>query len=212
MPSAPVEVSNGGIHTCAALQNGSVYCWGFGAALGLSNSPSNVLAPRSFANSGFRSVNSGGAVSCAIGVDNSVSCWGSNVYGQLGRGASVTIDETAVPGKVSGGNDAKQVAAGYNHVCMLKNDGGVWCWGYNIDNQLGNVCAQASCDPGEDFSRSPTQVQQLAQVEQIASGLNTTCALKADKSIVCWGKNKEGQLGNGQLGGSSATPTRVVWK
>jgi Regulator of chromosome condensation (RCC1) repeat len=29
---------------------------------------------------------------------------------------------------------------------------------------------------------------------------------------LCWGDNGQGQLGNGQFGGSSATPTRVIWK
>jgi alpha-tubulin suppressor-like RCC1 family protein len=212
LPAAPTHVSNGSFHTCAALQSGAVFCWGYGSTLGFS-SGSNILKPKQFAASGFRDVVAGNVFSCAVGNDNTVSCWGANTLGELGRG-NTAVANSPSPAKVLGATDVKQMVAGSNHACMLKTDGTVLCWGYNSHNQLGNTCSQIDCDfkDGLGFSSSPVQVGQLTQVEQLAAGLNTTCALKADKSLLCWGDNGQGQLGNGQFGGSSATPTRVIWK
>jgi alpha-tubulin suppressor-like RCC1 family protein len=33
------------------------------------------------------------------------------------------------------------VAAGSGHVCALGKDDGVWCWGKNLDGQVGNGMA-----------------------------------------------------------------------
>jgi alpha-tubulin suppressor-like RCC1 family protein len=206
-------VSTGATHTCALLQSGAVFCWGYGNILGFS-SDENVLAPRQFAASGFNDVIAGGVFSCALASDASVSCWGANQFGELGRGPGATFIRTPTPAKVVGASNVKQVAAGSNHACLLKNDGTVWCWGDNEINQLGNTCSQIDCEvkDGRRYSSTPVQVAALSNVEQLAAGLQTTCALKADKSIWCWGGNENGQLGNGQQGGSSATPSQIVWK
>jgi alpha-tubulin suppressor-like RCC1 family protein len=213
LPASPVNVSNGGVHTCAALQGGAIYCWGYSSVLGFENS-ANFLKPKQFAASGFADVVSGGVFACALGTDSTVSCWGANQLGELGRGPSFTGLKSPTPSKVLGAVNIRQVTAGSNHACALKDDGSVACWGYNSYNQLGNTCSQIDCDfdGGLGFSRSPVQVAQLADVERISAGLNSTCALKVDKSVVCWGNNERGQLGNGQLGGSTATPVPVVWK
>ncbi|HEU4410609.1 MAG TPA: hypothetical protein VFS43_35465 [Polyangiaceae bacterium] len=214
LPNAPVQLSRGGLHTCGVLQSGAVYCWGWNIPLGFADAATGVSSPRQYATSGYRSTFAGLSFSCAIGTDDAVSCWGANEYGQLGRGANVTLPRTSSPGKVEGGAGVKEASAGFHTACMLKGDGSVWCWGANRRNQLGNSCAQISCvGSGEGaFVRSPVQVSQLTQVEQIDGSGETFCALQADQSVVCWGNNDKGQLGNGLLGGSSATPTPVVWK
>lgn len=67
-----------------------------------------------------------------------------------------------------------QISAGHNHVCGLKADGTVVCWG---ENGYG----QATVPDG------------LVSVAQVSAGIWHTCALKTDGTVVCWGFNEMGQ-------------------
>jgi alpha-tubulin suppressor-like RCC1 family protein len=82
------------------------------------------------------------------------------------------------------------VAAGGDHTCALDEQGGVWCWGNNWAGQLG--------DGTTDRRESATQVVGLASgVKALAAGENFTCALTEAGGVKCWGRNAEGELGNG---------------
>jgi alpha-tubulin suppressor-like RCC1 family protein len=54
----------------------------------------------------------------------------------------------------------------------------------------------------------PTLVQTSATFSQIGIGDFHTCGLATTGSILCWGRNSEGQLGNGTQNPSS-TPTAI---
>lgn len=91
------------------------------------------------------------------------------------------------------------LAAGWAHSCVLLN-GGAWCWGMNIDGQLGNG---STVD-----SKSPVQVKGLsAGAQGLAAGFRHTCAA-VDGGVECWGANYSGQLGDGS-NENSLTPVRV---
>jgi alpha-tubulin suppressor-like RCC1 family protein len=63
-------------------------------------------------------------------------CWGDNGFGQLGDG---TTTNRPVPVQVSGHTpDWATVSDGLGHTCAEKTEGTVWCWGWNIDGQLGD--------------------------------------------------------------------------
>lgn len=85
---------------------------------------------------------------------------------------------------------ARALATGSHHSCLLDEDGGVRCWGWNAHGQLGD---------GSTTSRSvPVPVLGLESgVQAIAAGGATTCALRADATVLCWGWNAFGQLGVG---------------
>jgi alpha-tubulin suppressor-like RCC1 family protein len=73
---------------------------------------------------------------CAIKTGHTVWCWGDNGNGQLGDG---TTTGNPVPVQVSGhATDWAAVSDGLGHTCAVKTDGTVWCWGWNIDGQLGD--------------------------------------------------------------------------
>ena len=98
--------------------------------------------------------------------------------------------------------DVAQVAAGLLHVCALKADGTLWCWGANGYGQLGDATL--------DDKAAPVPVTALgSDVVQVTAGDNATCALKRDGTLWCWGANRSGQLGNGATTDSS-TPTQVA--
>lgn len=98
----------------------------------------------------------------------------------------------------------KAVSAGAVHACALKNDGTVWCWGWNQYGQLGD----GTTGDANNMRRKAVQVKQgagnLTDVKAIsASGGGThTCALKTNSTVWCWGDDAAGQLGDGTTGGS----------
>jgi alpha-tubulin suppressor-like RCC1 family protein len=91
---------------------------------------------------------------------------------------------------------ATAIAVGGRHACALMNDGTVRCWGDNRFGQLGD---------GTTVPRNvPVKVQGLtAPVQAIAAGDAHTCALDATGSVLCWGSNASGQLGDGSIDGST---------
>ncbi len=125
---------------------------------------------------------------CAITSSGGVVCWGHNAYGQLGDG---TATQRSAPVPVSGiGTTVKAIAAGRYHSCALTTGGAVVCWGANFYGALGD---------GTTTPRvSPVAVIGLASgVAAIAAGADHTCALTATGAVLCWGRNADGQLGNG---------------
>jgi alpha-tubulin suppressor-like RCC1 family protein len=102
----------------------------------------------------------------------------------------------------------KQISAGANHNCAIKNrDGSLWCWGNNSNGQLGNGTTNTATSP----SRSNSEEWRM-----VSAGGTHSCGLKtADTSLLCWGDNQYGQLGNGdiidQKGPVESTPNHN-WK
>ncbi len=135
-------------------------------------------------------ITAGGGHYCLLGDDGSVWCWGGNNYGQLGNGTTepprVPVRVEGIPGRV------QQVVAFEVSTCALTESGGVWCWGYNSDGQLGD---------GTKENRSvPTPVLGLDSGIATLARVGATshmCAIRADGSAVCWGSNWGGQLGDG---------------
>jgi alpha-tubulin suppressor-like RCC1 family protein len=130
---------------------------------------------------------------CAV-VDGTAWCWGHNGAGQLGDG-SKTHRSTAVEVLRSAGTPltgVRQIAAGEKHTCALLDDTSVTCWGSNAGGQLGIGEAD-----GLEYTFAETSVVNLSDVIEISAGGIHTCALRADQSVVCWGRGVEGQLGDG---------------
>jgi alpha-tubulin suppressor-like RCC1 family protein len=134
--------------------------------------------------------------------DGTVRTFGDNTAGQLGDG---TTTDSHFPVEVPGLTDVIQVTGGTAHSVALLRDGTVWTWGGNSNGVLGNGPPDAAPHP------VPTQVAGLTDVVQIASGRYHVVALRADGSVVGWGLNQSGQVGNGESGDADVyTPTPVL--
>src|SRR5207253_837740 len=126
---------------------------------------------------------------------------GANGYGQLGDGTG--IDRPVPILQVSGLSSGVTAiaAAGGSHTCALTSAGGVKCWGYNHEGELGDGTTSAQF--------TPVDVSGLASgVTAITAGGSHSCALTSGGGVKCWGLNYSGQLGDGNVG-VSASPVDV---
>ena len=144
---------------------------------------------------------------CAIASDDVVWCWGDNSYGQLGSSAHgglansrslVPVQAAALPD----GRVARSITSGKGHVCVLAQDGSVWCWG---DNGFGQS-AEASLTIRTD----PVRVTLADTATMVVAGGNSTCAVLTNSQLWCWGRNNRGQLGVGTANNvANTSPARV---
>ena len=131
-----------------------------------------------------------GASSFAVKNDGTLWAWGNGGSGRLGTGS--TSNQTS-PTQVSTGTgltDAVAVAAGINHTLALDASGNVWAWGLRTSGALGDGSTSS-------YATTPQQVSGPSSIIAIAAGYQFSLALKSDGTVYAWGRNQEGQLGDG---------------
>ncbi len=124
--------------TCAALDDGTVWCWGDNhyGQIGTGGSGGQVTSPTRVAGlENVDGVSTGGSHSCAWLDDGRVMCWGRGNYGQLGNGE---LSNSTSPVPVSGLRDVVWLDVGVDFTCALTIAGEVWCWGMNDSGELGD--------------------------------------------------------------------------
>ncbi|MFE7600954.1 RCC1 domain-containing protein [Streptomyces sp. NPDC057494] len=161
-------------------------------------------AVKGLARSDLRELTSGGwttdqVFALALLSDGTVQSWGGNVSGQLGDG---TTANRAFPAPVAGLTQVSDIAAGLDFALALRG-GRVLAWGADAHGQLGDGLP----DPATPVTR-PVAVQSLGGVKEIGAGCDFGVALREDGTVWTWGRNHEGQLGNGTTTNRS-TPQRV---
>jgi alpha-tubulin suppressor-like RCC1 family protein len=129
----------------------------------------------------------GGYHTCLMFPDATIRCAGANSWGQLGNGG---FANASTPTPVTGITTASTVGAGIEHTCSLLADGTIRCWGTNYVGQLGDGTTAG-------LSEVPKPVQGIANAIGLAVGGFHNCALLSDRSVKCWGRNQDGQVGNG---------------
>ncbi|MGE5398468.1 MAG: Ig-like domain-containing protein [Chitinophagales bacterium] len=137
----------------------------------------------------------------ALDKGGNVWAWGENDYGQLGDGTGPEtgtwgssndtvfnpgIDKNS-PVKINISN-VSQVFAGGPSSLATKTDGTVWYWGYRY-----------SVYSGMEFNNDvvPVQVEGLTDVKDAAIGWHHVLVLKNNGTVLAWGRNDNGQLGDG---------------
>jgi alpha-tubulin suppressor-like RCC1 family protein len=131
--------------------------------------------------------------SYALLRDGTVRSWGGNVLGQLGDGARGA--SSPKPVTVTGLSGVSALAAGGAHAMALLSDGTVATWGGDAWGELGNgTTGKGNTGTGSDV---PLIVPGLHDVLAIAAGGADDAALLRNGTVVAWGENKLGQLGDG---------------
>lgn len=191
LPGTVVALEAGSSHTCVVLSTGGVKCWGWNGYGQIGNGTTSLrLIPTEVRglSSAAADVDLGDNHTCVLLLSGGASCWGYNDKGQLGDG---TWEDRHVPTDVSGlSTGVRATSSGRDHTCALLDTGGVKCWGYNFYGQLGD-------DTNLDRA-APVAVHGLSTgVSAITAGSYHTCALLDSGTVLCWGRNTYGQLGDG---------------
>lgn len=203
----PVEVDAFSVHTCVRLASGAVTCFGDNAYHQIGNGgTADALVPTTVPGiTDAIDVATGSAHTCVLHADGDVSCWGADVLGQVGNGGTFGgLDVPSPTPTAAIGAPALEIAAGSAHTCA-RTASAVHCWGYNGDGQCGRDRMV------EDGIFSPAPVSGVGVVQEIAAGSNHTCVHVAGRTLLCFGNNSDGQLGNGVTGGFYSTPVGVAW-
>lgn len=188
-------------HVCAIDTSGQAWCWGSGAsgALGTGSSSSSTLpvavSQRSLQ---FERIAAGLQFSCAVSVVGRAYCWGANGSGQLGRGTGappfvstpLPVDNSRLRFSSIAVGQPSSTPNAVGFACALERAGQVYCWGENDHGQLGNGTTVRAYTP-EPVRQAPLRFVTLSAY------LEHTCALAVAGQAYCWGRNSEGQLGDG---------------
>ena len=196
-----VAISAGGSHSLALCSDGTLVAWGQNSdgQLGIgttsvSTVPLRVDTTGVLAGKRVVAIAGGTYLSMVLCADGSLAAWGTNYYGQLGINSSVS---SSVPVLVdrSGALAGKSVVGApelSNHCLVLCADGDVAAWGYDNYGQLG-TSSSTTLLPA---LVNRTGVMAGKSFAGIASGNYHSLGLCSDGSVVTWGYNASGQLGN----------------
>jgi alpha-tubulin suppressor-like RCC1 family protein len=168
----------GASNTCVVRIDGSLWCTGASWGLRFTRVDSSTRYLR---------VDAEEESFCALDIDCEMSCWGNNGNGELGLGDR--IDRPTTPTPVMPGTKWRDLGAGGFHTCAIREDRALFCWGRNLEGELG---------VGDKLDRHvPTRVGIETWWQRIARGYLFTCASDDQDRLWCWGANDSGQLGAG---------------
>ncbi len=193
-----LQVSAGMEHTCAILDDQTLWCWGDNGqgetgqplTVGLYDIPTLVDDTYQWVR-----VVAGRAHSCGQTDDDRIFCWGFDEWGALGDGPVQSSDP--ILRQVDPASSWTLVATGAasQHTCGRKSDGSYWCWGDDGDGQLGDAVFVDKHSP----ERIGSQVW-----NEVSTTREHTCGVRTDGTLWCWGQNSWGQIGIGSEGHQNA--------
>jgi len=211
-------------HSVAFFNNSTVRCWGYNGLGQLGNNlttasfvPVSVKTIVFKNNTGvtvslskIKAVAAGGHHTLALRKDDTLWAWGSNDAGQLGIGAigysPVAVEVKGLTGGTSFSN-ISSIAANGKH-SLVRANGNVFAWGLNSRGQIGldPAITGASAEP---LNLSGFYPGILSGISAIAAGGGFSYAVRGfDKSVWAWGRNVNGELGDGTTV-SSFSPVQV---
>ncbi|KAI5670605.1 hypothetical protein M9H77_10969 [Catharanthus roseus] len=219
-------VAAGGRHTLALSDIGQVWGWGYGGEgqLGLGSRIRMVSSPHpvpctdssslgkdrtmafsrgSMGSEGHsfrvpgtyvKGIACGGRHSAVITDAGALLTFGWGLYGQCGQGST---DDELSPTCVSSllGIRIEGVAAGLWHTVCISADGDVYAFGGNQFGQLGTGSDQAETIPRLLDASSLENVH----AKVVSCGARHTAVISDEGKVFCWGWNKYGQLGLGDV-------------
>lgn len=193
----PASIWGGARDVNTLKPDGTVWTWGLNAKGQLGNGtttnsslPVQALGPGGTGYlSGIVAVMGGEQHNFALKSDGTVWAWGDNSHEQLGNG---TTTSSSTPVQVSGLTSIVKLGGRGYHSVAVKSDGTVWTWGSDEYGALGN-----GVDDSNNDYLVPIEVQGVNNPIMVTSGYMFSIALMQDHTLMAWGNNAEGEIGDG---------------
>ncbi len=215
-----ISISAGDRFTAALKKDGTVWTWGdnLDSELGDGTTsfgpfPPGTTIPSYWGRkspglvvnlSGVTAISCGGSFAMALKQDGTVWAWGGrNNPGVLGNGTNASSER---PVQVLGLMGVTRISAGRWHTLALHADGTVSSWGVNYYGDLGNGVIDQIFPP--TTYNTPTPVLGLSGASGVTAGAVNSSALRPDGTVLIWGSNMNGQLGN-VTSTTRSTPSNV---
>jgi alpha-tubulin suppressor-like RCC1 family protein len=179
-----VALALGDLHSCVLLATGTVECWGSNAR-GQLGDGTTTDHDRPQPVPGLHHVTSIAAAddrTCVVTANQNIVCWGDSppdiTSAMHVEGSRVPVTPKA-PGQTgSVWTNALAAAPGARDLCFL-----------TIDSRVGCLARDATTVEPWIFYRLPRAIQ-------VGVGEDFGCALLRDQTVRCWGKSRQGQLGD----------------
>jgi alpha-tubulin suppressor-like RCC1 family protein len=230
----PIPVSGlSGARSVAASGSAGLALMGDGTVMGWGNNGAGELGDGTITQrdtpvpvkglSGVTQIATGDQHSLALLENGTVMAWGYDDLDQLGPISAMEICDSGAacvrtPTPVPGLSNVKAIAAGESYSLALLENGTVVAWGEGSWGQLGNgpIAGLEIC-PGEPVaegsrlcSKTPVPVSGLSGVSAVAAGHGDSLALLENGTVMSWGYNGAGQLGNGSTTGPESCVNSVA--
>jgi alpha-tubulin suppressor-like RCC1 family protein len=193
-------LSAGKDHSCGTVGS-DVYCWGStaGGLLGVSSDTTAEPLPRRVLLGPIRAtaVAAGDGISCVLTTEKRALCWGDG-------------DAAARP--ASGADSMTAIAVG-NFACGLSGSGAAQCWSapggaattvtaatafsaIAVGGMACGVTTDSTVACWEPSTPTASAVGGAASIIAVAAGRAHACAINVGGTVLCWGANESGQLGD----------------
>jgi alpha-tubulin suppressor-like RCC1 family protein len=195
------SIAAGENHSIALKSDGSLWAWGHNLSgqLGDSTYIDKLMPIRIGLSNNWQFISAGTNHNMAIQKDSTLWGWGQNGGGKIGTGSFAS--DYFQPYLVDNSKNWKTVSAGQEHSLAVRYNGTLWGCGSNIYGALG-------------LGSAHTEFQAIQQIgastdwSQVSASILFSLAIKNDSTLWGWGRNFEGQLGNGTTT-SKLTPVQV---
>ncbi len=183
--SGVTAVKAGYGHSLALKSDGTVWAWGANNEGQLGDgTTTDRLAPVQVSGlSGVTSVKAGYRHNLALKSDGTVWAWGANDEGQLGDGTTTNRSMPVQVSELSGIVGVEVEGQENGRSSAYDGEGRIWEWG-------GKLFLPKNEQPA-------VEVSTVEGVKMAGAGDDFTVILKADGSVMSWGANASGQLGDG---------------
>jgi alpha-tubulin suppressor-like RCC1 family protein len=184
-----IAIAAGTHHSCAAIDDGTVRCWGSGSYGQLGRGTVTPASGDSGPVAGIDDaidVDADGNSTCVLRAGGTVWCFGRHTEGQLGI-AEADVEQcvnvvphpcATSPRRVAGVERARELRFGGTNGCARTEIGGR-CWGL--------------------LAGTVRTLDLPSDVIDVAAGTEHVCVRQADESVRCIGRGTEGQLGDGAM-------------
>ena len=233
----PVKVSISNIKAIATgnkfsvvlKDDGTVWTWGDNnngeLGIGITDNDSHSIPTQVEGLPKIKSISANRGLIMALAEDGTVFTWGRNEWGQLGDGKLLPHPDSnnniewgmwqsqnrSYPDRVVNLSGVVIISSGGTSALALKDDGTIWVWGQNS----AIMGLSADIATGNEIGTSiPVLAQKIDNIKSIIDMGSNVLVLKRDGTVLGWGLDINGILGQSEGGVQSGyqfiyTPTQI---